>query len=85
MRKEGTIITPIVPKKNTVKRTRQSTKQKHTAWVNEKSATDDHDTRFRAAAQEAIDAFCGVVSDLSEFALTLFIYSLVSIHSQKDA
>lgn len=54
LRKEGTIVTPIVPKKNTVKKTRKTTKQKHTEWVNEKSATDDHETRFRDAAQEAI-------------------------------
>ncbi len=36
-------------------------------------------------ALHKVSKYCGVVSDLIEFALTLFIYSSASIHSQKDA
>lgn len=56
LRNEGAPITPIA-KNNTVKRTRKSSLQKNTSWVNEKSAKDDRDKRFTDASKQAIAAF----------------------------
>ncbi len=56
LRKEGTPITPV-PKNFTVKKTRRSSSQKKTSWVNDKAEKDDHDKRFYDASREAIAAF----------------------------
>ena len=53
---DGACITPV-PKNNIVKKSRKSSLQKNTEWVNDKSLKDDHDQRFSAASTEAIAAF----------------------------